>query len=225
MLRKHNSRIVILIIILACGIMAYVEAVLAPGYALKSVVKLILFLILPIFVLRKQKKDSLFNILKIRGKKLLLPVLLGIGVYGFIIIAYYTIGRLFDFSGVADAITSSSGVDKREFVWVAIYISFVNSLLEEFFFRGIGFLLLTRYATRRIAYVFSSAAFAFYHVAIMSSWFSFYLFLLLIVSLFAAGLFFNRLNEKSGTIYPSWLVHMCANFAINTIGFILFGIL
>jgi hypothetical protein len=36
---------------------------------------------------------------------------------------------------------------------------------------------------------------------------------------------FNILNEKSENIYASWLSHMFANFAINTIGFILFGII
>ncbi len=223
--QKHNGRLVVLIIVLACGIMAFVEAVLAPGYALKSIIKIVLFLILPVLVLSRHKETDLPGILKIKGRKLLIPILLGIGVYLFIITAYYTIGSLFDFSRVAEAITGSSGVDKKGFVWVALYISLVNSLLEEFFFRGIGFLILSRFTARRIAYLFSSIAFSLYHVAIMSSWFSFYLFLLLLVSLFVAGLLFNWLNEKSRTIYPSWLVHMCANFAINTIGFILFGIL
>jgi hypothetical protein len=32
---------------------------------------------------------------------------------------------------------------------------------------------------------------------------------------------FNGLNDKFGGICVSWLVHMCANFAINTIGFML----
>ncbi len=225
MTQKHTCRIVVLLIIVACGIMSFVEAVLAPGYAIKSAIKLVMFLLVPLIVLSRQKDVALINILKIKGKKLLFPVLLGIGVYAFIIAAYYTIGGLFDFTQVADAITGSSGVGKKEFVWVALYISFVNSLLEEFFFRGIGFLILSRFTTRRVAYVFSAAAFSLYHVAIMSSWFSIYLFLLLLISLFVAGLLFDWLNEKSRTIYPSWLVHMCANFAINTIGCILFGIL
>jgi membrane protease YdiL (CAAX protease family) len=225
MTQKRNCWMVVLIIILACGIMAFVEVVMAPGYAIKSIIKLVLFLILPMLILYRQKEVAILNILKLKGKKLLHPILLGIGVYVFIIAAYYTIGRLFDFSQVADAITGSSGVDKKEFVWVALYISFVNSFLEEFFFRGIGFLLLSRFTTKRVAYVFSAATFSLYHVAIMSSWFSFYLFLLLLVSLFVAGLLFDWLDEKNSTIYPSWLVHMCANFAINTIGFILFGIL
>ena len=223
--RKHYSGRVVLIITIACVIMAYVEAVLAPGYVVKSTIKLVLFMVLPVLVLSKQKRVNLRNILKIKGRQLMFPFLLGVGVYAFIIVTYYTIGRLFDFSQVADAITGSSGVDQKEFIWVALYISFVNSLLEEFFFRGIGFLVLGCFASRRFAYFFSAAAFALYHVAIMSSWFSFYLFLLLLVSLFIAGLLFDRLNEKNRTIYPSWLVHMCANFAINTIGFVLFGIL
>ena len=58
----------------------------------------------------------------------------------------------------------------------------------------------------------------------MGSWFAPLLLGLLIVGLFAAGLIFNRLNEKTGNIYPSWMVHMFANFAINTVGFMLFGI-
>jgi CAAX amino terminal protease family. len=49
--------------------------------------------------------------------------------------------------------------------------------------------------------------------------------MLLIAGLFFAGLVFNWLNEKAETIYASWMVHMFANFAINTIGYILFGIL
>lgn len=35
------------------------------------------------------------------------------------------------------------------------------------------------------------------------------------------GMIFNWLNEKLDTIYCSWLTHMFANFAINTIGFML----
>ncbi|WP_326095717.1 CPBP family glutamic-type intramembrane protease [Paenibacillus lautus] len=78
---------------------------------------------------------------------------------------------------------------------------------------------------RRFAYLFSAGAFAVYHVAMMSSWFPVGLFLLLIAGLVVAGLLFNWLNERSGNIYASWMVHMFANLAINTIGFMLFGII
>ena len=35
----------------------------------------------------------------------------------------------------------------------------------------------------------------------------------------------DYLNERCENIYMSWLVHMFANFAINTVGCILFGII
>lgn len=225
MARKRNQIIIVLLIILSCVIMAVVEAVLAPGYGMKSVIKIILFLFLPTIILARDGTLALTDIFRIKGKFLLKPILLGIIVYCIILLAYFSLGAFFDFSQVAGAITSSSGVGKEEFVWVALYISFINSLLEEYFFRGIGFLMLSKVSSRRFAYLFSAALFALYHIAIMSSWFSIYLFLLLLVSLFAAGLIFDWLNEKSGTIYQSWLVHMFANFAINTIGFILFGLI
>lgn len=43
------------------------------------------------------------------------------------------------------------------------------------------------------------------------------------LGLFGTGLFLNYVDEKSQTLYNSYFMHMFANFAINTIGFILFG--
>ncbi len=132
---------------------------------------------------------------------------------------------VFDFSAITGALTGNIGVTRDNFVFVSLYISFVNSLLEEFFFRGFAFLTLKKLSTRRFAYLFSAAVFSLYHVAMMIGWFSVEVFVIVLAGLFAGGLIFNFLNEKSGTIYPSWFVHMFANFAINTIGFMLFGIL
>ncbi len=225
MARRCSRFIIIWLIILSCAIMAVVETVLAPGYKMKSLVKIVLFLVLPTVILGRDRELALTDMFKIKGKSLLKSILLGMAVYCFILGAYFTIGNFFDFSQVAEAITSSSGVSREEFVWVALYISFVNSLLEEYYFRGIGFLMLKKVSSGRFAHLFSAALFALYHIAIMASWFSIYLFILLIVSLFVAGLIFNWLNERSGTVYQSWLVHMFANFAVNTVGFILFGII
>jgi hypothetical protein len=55
----------------------------------------------------------------------------------------------------------------------------------------------------------------------MIGWFNIGLFALVLVGLAAGGAIFNYLNEKHESVYTSWFVHMFANFAINTIGFIL----
>ena len=101
------------------------------------------------------------------------------------------------------------------------YISLVNSLLEEFFFRGFAFLMLKEIAGSKLAYLFSAGIFSLYHIAIMHSWFSPLVFALMLVSLFFAGLLFNWINERYHNLYASWMVHMFANLAINTVGLLL----
>ena len=112
-------------------------------------------------------------------------------------------------------------MDRGNFLFVSLYISFVNSLLEEFFFRGFLFVNLKGFSSRGFAYGFSAAAFSLYHTAMMLGWFHPVLLILVLGGLGIGGVLFNYLNEKHNTIYVSWLVHMFANFAINTIGFLL----
>ena len=84
---------------------------------------------------------------------------------------------------------------------------------------------LKKSVSRKAAYLFSSVIFALYHVGMLVDMFQFGVLLLLLAGLIVGGCIFNYLNEKNRNIYPSWFVHMFANFAINTVGFILFGIL
>lgn len=215
----------IAIIMLSCLAMGLVDAVIRPDYAVKSVIKIILFLTLPICYARIAGGAPFRKLFTFEKKGLLMSLLLGLGVFSFILGGYLLMGPLFDFTNVAGALQENMGVNAGNFVFVALYISIINSLLEEFFFRGFAFFTLKEQAGRRFAYLFSAGAFAIYHIAIMTSWFSIGLFLLLIASLVVAGLLFNWLNERNGNIYASWMVHMFANLAINTIGFMLFGII
>lgn len=208
--------------ILGCLVMAWVEMVWLPGYGVKSMIKMFLFLSIGVFFVKTTGENPFPRLFRLDKKKLGRCVLLGIAGYGFILGAYLLFGKYFDFSGVTISLENNLKITKETFLWVAIYISLVNSLLEEFFFRGFAFLTLRRNGTRKFAYVFSSGVFALYHISMMVGWFSPLLLALLILGLFAGGIFFNWLDEKSGTIYPSWMVHLWANLGINTVGMILF---
>lgn len=214
-----------ILVIAVCLAMAYVEIVMAPGYATKSGIKIALFLAVPFFFLLTSKKISIPSLFRIkRGGWMFSGTLAAITFLG-IIVAYFIFRSLFDFSDLAPTLESNLGINGSNFVFVALYISFINSLLEEFFFRGFAFLALIKSAGKKTAYVFSATAFALYHVAIMNGWFSLPLMVLLILSLLFAGFLFNYLDEKKGSILPSWMVHISANFAINAIGFILLGMI
>lgn len=212
-----------ILVIIACIVMGIVDAVIQPGYAIKSAIKIIMFLLIPIVYGLFLKEFNIKNLMKPDKKGLCIALCLGFVIYGVVIGAYWIFKDVFDFSALTGSLNETTGVNKSNFMWVAIYISFVNSLLEEFFFRGFSFITLKKLTSRRFAYVFSSMAFALYHIAMMIGWFGLPVILISLVGLFIGGMIFNRFDEKSENIYLSWLIHMFANFATNTIGFILFA--
>ena len=213
-----------ILVIIACIVMGIVDAVIQPGYAIKSAIKIIMFLLIPIVYGLFLKEFNIKNLMKPDKKGLCIALCLGFVIYGVVLGAYWIFKDVFDFSALTGSLNETTGVNKSNFIWVAIYISFVNSLLEEFFFRGFSFITLKKLTSRRFAYVFSSMAFALYHIAMMIGWFGLPVIINSLVGLFIGGMIFNRFDEKRENIYLSWLIHMFANFATNTIGFILFAV-
>lgn len=220
-----HSWSIILPVTLACLVMGLVDAIIQPGYATKSIIKILLFLGMPILHARLSPSGyDLARLCSIKRKGLVTALLAGLAVYLLILGSFFVFRRVFDFSALTQNLTAGTGVNRENFPLVALYISFANSFLEEFFFRGFAFLLLKQYTSCRMAACFSGAAFALYHLAMMWGWFALPVILLALMGLFIGGLLFNWCSAKSGSILLSWLIHMCANFATNTIGLILFAI-
>lgn len=210
---KHRKIGILLAVVLACVVMALVETVIRPGYYIKSAIKLALFL---------------GTVLAFRPRRLLgraglkRGLLLGAGIYVLVLAAFFLFRPFLDLQAIAAGLLNKEGVDRENFLWVALYISLVNSFLEELLFRGMAFLELRRYTP--YAGIFSAGAFAMYHIGILEGWFSPWIYGLCLMGLFLGGLIFNWLDRK-GSILPSWLAHAAANLAINTIGLMMFGML
>ena len=224
---KKQAAYVVISVLLCTILMSVVDGILQPGYAVKSAVKIVLFLLIPqIHFWRNQKeRQCIKKLFRLDRHGLISATVLGAAVYAVSVGGYFLLHGAVDFSGIAGQLTEDAGVHAENFVFVALYISLINSLLEEFFFRGYAFLTLKRLTSRRFAYLFSSILFATYHLGMTAGWFAPGIWLLSMAGLFAGGCIFNYLNENSGNLYNSWLVHLCANAAINTVGCILFGIL
>lgn len=211
-------------IIIACVIMGVVDAFIRPGYAIKSAIKVVLFLLIPVVYGGFNRKIGIKRLIKPDKKGIFVALCLGVAVYVIVLGAYLAFRDIFDFSSLTKSLNATTGVNKTNFLWVAIYISFINSLLEEFFFRGFSFIILKEFVSRRFAYIFSSLAFSLYHIAMMLGWFGLPVVIISLAGLFLGGIIFNSFDERNNNIYLSWLVHMFANFATNTIGFILFTV-
>ncbi len=214
---KRRTIYIVSAVTLACGIMAWVETMLQPGYLAKSCIKVTLFagsaLGYPIFF-----PGELGAIFRPRDLK---PALaLGAGIYAVILGAFFLFRPWLDLEGIGSHLLRKEGVSGENFLYVALYISLCNSLLEELLFRGLSFLLLKG----PFAWVFSAGAFALYHVAILDGWMNGWLWGLCMLGLFLGGLMFCWLDRR-GSIFPSWVAHGGANLAINTVGLMVFGMI
>ena len=215
-------------VLLGISVIGVVDGVVQPPYWIKSAIKVLLFGAVPMvyagFMDRELELKELFR-LSGGSRGLKEALLWGTGVFSVILGGYLLLGNWFEFSQITGNLEQAMGIDRDNFLFVALYISFFNSLLEEFFFRGFACLSLQKYLSRRTAWLFSAVAFALYHVAMMWVAFEPPLVVVSLGGLMVGGCIFNFFNEKYGNIYISWLIHMGANFAINGIAMHLFGML
>lgn len=222
---KRKTAITV-ILITACVLIYLIESNIRPVYIIKSLYKIIIFAGLPLIYCAFDKEVKFKEYFKINDKKQIRrALLLGLGIYLIVQIGYFILKGFIALDNIAAILENNLSVNKNNFVFVSLYISLINSLLEELFFRGFGFITLGKFASKKYAYIISALAFSVYHVSILADWFNIIIYGLFITGLFVTGLFFNMLNDRYENIFNSWIVHMCANFSINTIGFMMFGII
>ncbi len=224
---KKNAAVIIMLVVMAAAVMSVIDGVIMPGYLVKSLVKIVMFSLIPIayFAAQKRSLQELTLWLKPSKRSLVSAAVMAAGLYIVILGGYFALRGVIDFNKVTSSITGTAGVTASNFVFVAIYISLVNSFLEEFFFRGFAFLTLKKHCPRAMAYCISASLFALYHIGMTAGMGNAFLTLLALVGLFLGGCIFSFFNERCENIYTSWLIHMFANFAINTVGFIELGIM
>ena len=228
---RNRDKMQILYIVAAVALLSLgvslVDAVLKPAYAPKVAVKIFCFLVIPMgyFLLFREEFPNFKKLFFPRRETMARAILVGLVVYGVILGGYFLTRGFVSFDNVTNTLRENHGITGDTFLYVSLYISLMNSFLEEFFFRGFGFLTLKRHVGRRVAYLFSPAMFALYHGGMLLGMFDWWVLAILFAGLFVGGCIFNWLNETGENIYTSWACHMFANFAINTVGFLLFGLL
>lgn len=116
-------------IVFSCSVMGYVDAVWQPGYAIKSGIKIVLFGIMPFFILLKFTFSNFAEMFQLKWASVWRSALLGVTVYIIIVGGYFLLRALIDFSNITSSLNDSVGVNASNFIFVALYISIVNSFL------------------------------------------------------------------------------------------------
>ena len=217
---KKRKFSIIFVTIISCIIMAVIETFIEPPYAIKSVAKVIVFLLLPVISMKLLNIKVFDRSFALNKKILMKLLLLGLAIYFVVMGAYIITGNFFDYPSLVSSLSADQKVGSGSFIWVALYISFGNSFLEEFLFRFLSFIKLSEYMTKGMAYIFSSVMFAVYHIAMIGTSFPLLLLILALIGLAIGGCIFDYVDEKNKNIYNLWIIHMFADFAIMTIWYI-----
>ncbi|MFI3114589.1 MAG: CPBP family intramembrane glutamic endopeptidase [Clostridia bacterium] len=218
---KKQSISLAFLVTICIIIIAITDMIIKPPYIIKTCVKAPIFFFIPILYSKFYKCQSPFKFLKSNLQGLKIGLFLGIFIYSTIVITYLIANSLTDLSTIKTSLENNLGINAKNFFAIGLYVALVNSFLEEWFFRGFIFTEYKKHS-RFFAYIMSSLSFSIYHIAIMDGMFNIFLQILVLLGLFIGGTIFNYLNEKNENIYSSWFCHSFANFAMNTVGFIIF---
>lgn len=187
------------------------EQVYELPYLIKTLIKVPLFVVIPIVSVLTLENHSL----KIKYANVVIQAL---GVFSIVMIAFYLFSKWIDFDTIRNDFSQRLEINKTMFVWASIYTIFINAFIEELFFRAYVFGRL-RKQNKVLAYVFSSLLFAIYHLTIFMTWFNLPILLLILLGLFLGGMIFSYNFDKHNSIVAAFIVHVAADVAVVVIGY------
>ncbi len=173
-------------------------------------------LIPPIVYCRTQGIQIVRDILKPQNWRRSLGIAGGLGLAAIVIFwtAYFLFGGLLlDKENIAQSIGRQFIVNANTVLFVAPITIFLNSLVEEFFYRGFAFGLLVR-RNRVLGYLLPAVAFTVQHVFFFWFWLAWIPFCLATVGLIVFALVLQWLYERGDSIVAPWTVHICGDVAM-----------
>ncbi|MBR6120267.1 MAG: CPBP family intramembrane metalloprotease [Oscillospiraceae bacterium] len=214
-----KKRLIGVLLALSAVVLVFlVEQVLQPGYWIKSLLKAAAFLgaILAYAAVSRQGFLETIRLRSLRGARALLLWMLAF--FAGAALLFLCFRDQLDLVGIRESLVRKEGLTRQNCLLVFTYIIVCNSFLEEAFFRGFVFQL---FRNKKAGALFSAVLFSAYHIGIFITWFNPFLFILCLIGLAAVGSFLQWVSEQYKSIAASWLIHACANIAINTVGTLL----
>ncbi len=217
--KLFETKYIFITSLLSASLLFSIENFLEVNYLVKTLSKIFLLTVIPLFLVLKVKKQSVSEILRLDEKNnLKYGVILGIPTFFLILGLFWIVQFGIDFDMILEKV-DTYGITKTNFFLVAVYVCLGNALLEEFYFRGYIFMNMYENGNKRLAYIYPSILFSLYHSAIFITWFNPLVMLLVFLGLGFAGWFFSYVNTLSKNFLNSYIIHIFADIALMVIGY------
>jgi uncharacterized protein len=110
-----------------------------------------------------------------------------------------------------------------KFILAALWLSFVNALLEEYVFRWFITSRFERLTARHATWL-SALAFTAHHIIVLAKYLPPATTALASAGIFVGGLVWSAIYRRAGSVWPCWISHVVVDLAIMGVGYVaLFG--
>ena len=182
------------------------------GYSLYK----LMFLIPPWLYCRRHGIRIGADILKLHNWRRGLPAALGLGALAVVIFwgVYYCLGDLLlDKAMITTKIEDQFSVTASTVLLIAPVTILLNSLLEEFFYRGFAFGQLVR-KNRPLGIWLPAVAFTVQHLLFIYHWVTPVPFAMAVLGLLVFALVLEKAYEAADSIVAPWLIHILGDVAM-----------
>lgn len=217
-MKSRNQIILMLALILLPPIFILLSReIFEASYFSSSVYKLIfLFPILyRVYIEKKRIKKAICEHFSFKSLRTNALKLIGVGLGFFVIYvgAFYLFRGYLDLQNTVDQLNQMASINVGNIIFIGLYIIVINSLLEEFFWRGFLFDKLNILIKPWLAYLITGIAFSFHHMVFYYNWFEPIYLIIITVGLAIYAMIMNFIFSKTRDLFSCWMVHAFADIA------------
>lgn len=199
-----------------------------PDYLISSFYKVIFLspLFVRLLIDKKTFRKSLFEgfSCEVFKKNILIVLGIGMGLAAIYLATYLVLSQSLRTEAFVSKLNQLASINKRNILFIGLYLILFNSILEEFFWRGFLFKELREIISPWTAHALTGIGFSFHHIAFFFYWFDFYFLMLATSGLIAFAVVMNLVFERYD-LFSCWLIHAFADIIQVFIAFRIFGII
>ena len=229
-MNRKKQLILLFALIIIPVIVIFLSRLLFPAnYILSSIYKIIFLfpLFYYFFIEKKSFKKSLFENFSFKTfrKNILLLIFIGIILASIYLLGFFLFKSYLDINNIVSKLQELASINVNNLIFIGLYIILINSLLEEFFWRGFIFKKLIKLVKPWTAHLSTGIAFSFHHIMFFYDWFTLGFFILVTIGLTIYSIIMNFIFQKYQDLFSCWIVHGIVDIAQIFIAFMIFGLI